>query len=76
MDFLPYTDLPLTHPARAYKSADQTDVAATIAEFREQHEPILVCAVDYQQEQIDGQTEQMPCHHEGADYWMNQDEWV
>ena len=45
MDFLPYTDLPLTHPARAYKSADQTDVAATIAEYREQHAPILVCPV-------------------------------
>lgn len=45
MDFLPYTDLPLSHPARAYKSADQTDVAATIAEYREQHAPILVCLV-------------------------------
>ena len=50
MDFLPYTDLPLTHPARAYKSADQTDVAATIAEYREQHEPILVCPIDGEEE--------------------------
>ena len=73
MDFLPYTDLPLTHPARAYKSADQTDVAATIAEYREQHAPILVCPVDYQSEQIETARSEEMHGNEGADYWRNQD---
>ena len=70
MNFPPYTELPLTHPARAYKSADQTDVAATIAEYREQHAPILVCSIngdDYQREQIEtAQSEQHESYLRGA----------
>lgn len=46
MNALPYSPLPLTHPARAYVPADHTDVAATLAEFQEQHAPILVCPID------------------------------
>lgn len=45
MNTLPYSPLPLTHPARAYTPADSTDVAATLAEFQEQHAPILVCPI-------------------------------
>lgn len=50
MTTLPYTPLPLYHPARAYVPADHTDVAATMAEYREQHEPILVCPIDGEEE--------------------------
>lgn len=45
MNTLPYTPLPLTHPARAYTPSDSQDVARTIAEYREQHEAILVCPI-------------------------------
>lgn len=46
MNFLPYTDLPLTHQARAYTPSDRTDIAKSMAEFVEQHTPILVCPLD------------------------------
>lgn len=36
----PWSPLPLTHPARAYTSAENTNVAETIAAFRLQHSPI------------------------------------
>lgn len=43
MTFLPYTDLPGTHQARAYTPSEYTDIAKARAEFIEQHAPILVC---------------------------------
>jgi hypothetical protein len=43
---LPYTPLPLTHGARAYTSAEHTDISSMIAQWIEQHSPIEVCAVD------------------------------
>lgn len=45
MNTLPYCPLPITHPARAYTPGHNTNVAETIATFREQHAPIMVCPV-------------------------------
>lgn len=45
MNILPYTKLPLTHRARAYTNAESTNVARSIAEWSEQHAPILVCGI-------------------------------
>lgn len=45
MTTLPYSPLPLHHPARAWTASDQTDIARNRAEFIEQHSPILVCPV-------------------------------
>lgn len=44
MSAIPYTPLPLTHPARAYVPADDT-TAEHLAEVFEQHAPILVCGI-------------------------------
>ena len=50
MNILPYTNLPITHRARAYTNADSTDVARSNAEWLEQHAAILVCGIgdDYE----------------------------
>lgn len=45
MNILPYTNLPITHRARAYTNADSTDVARSNAEWLEQHAAILVCGI-------------------------------
>ena len=46
MKTLPFTPLPITHKARAYTPAEDTDIAQMIAEWIEQHSPIEVCCVD------------------------------
>lgn len=46
MKTLPYTPLPITHKARAYVSADKTNVASMIEEWVEQHSHIEVCGLD------------------------------
>ena len=43
MNILPYTNLPIANRARAYTPSWETNVARTIAEWREQHAAILVC---------------------------------
>lgn len=49
MTTLPYSPLPLTHPARAYVPAIDT-TAERLAEIFEQHAPILVCPIDGEEE--------------------------
>lgn len=46
MKTLPYSPLPITHGARAYTPAKETDIAAMIAEWVDQHTPIEVCGLD------------------------------
>lgn len=45
MNTLPYSTLPIHHPARAWTPADRTDIARMIADWIEQHAPIEVCPI-------------------------------
>lgn len=46
MSTLPYSPLPIHHPARAWTSSEKTDIKKMIEEWIEQHSPIQVCIIN------------------------------
>lgn len=46
MSVLPFSPLPIHHPARAWTPSEKTDIKRMFSEWIEQHAPILVCPID------------------------------